>query len=139
MIIRQHLSVMQSEGKTFGGDVVLKSVNWHLGVWQHFRQKISWDWIKCISKVRITRNSQNYIWYKMLSSALHVLIKLFKTTSPQKLFPSDCITFFRCITRARITTKLCRSLTGKHVSQKKPYWCVTRTNCPYCLGAKYKI
>ena len=35
-----------------------------------------------------------HIWSKMLSSSQNVLIKLSKTTSPQKLFPTDCITLY---------------------------------------------
>ena len=40
-----------------------------------------------------------YIWYKMLSSYRNVLLKLPETTSPTKLFPSDCITLydFNCL------------------------------------------
>ena len=33
-------------------------------------------------------------WSKMLSTSRDALLKLFKTTSPQKLFPSDCITLY---------------------------------------------
>ena len=35
-----------------------------------------------------------YTLSKMLSSSRDALLKLFKTTSPQTLFPSDCITLY---------------------------------------------
>ena len=35
-----------------------------------------------------------YIWSKMWSTSQNVLLKLYETTSPQKLFPSDCITLY---------------------------------------------
>ena len=40
---------------------------------------------------------------KMLSSLLYFMLKLSKTTSPQKLFPSDCITLYLT---TRIYTKI---------------------------------
>ena len=36
----------------------------------------------------------SYFWSKMLSSALYDMLKLSKTTSPQKLFPSDYSTLY---------------------------------------------
>ena len=35
-----------------------------------------------------------YIWSKMLSSSLDTLLKVSKTTSPQKLFAYDCVTLY---------------------------------------------
>ena len=35
-----------------------------------------------------------YIWSEMLALSRYVLLKLSETTSPQKLFPSDCITLY---------------------------------------------
>ena len=35
-----------------------------------------------------------YIWTRLLSSSRNVLLKLSETTSPSKLFPSDCITLY---------------------------------------------
>ena len=35
-----------------------------------------------------------YIWSQMLSSSLDALLKVSKTTTPQKLFASDCVTLY---------------------------------------------
>ena len=35
-----------------------------------------------------------YIWSKMLSSSLDTLLKVSKTTSPQKLFAYECVTLY---------------------------------------------
>ena len=37
----------------------------------------------------------SYIWSKILSSSLYTMLKLSKTTSPNKLFDYDCVTVFR--------------------------------------------
>ena len=38
----------------------------------------------------------SYIWSKMLSSSLYTMLKLSKTTSPNKLFDYDCLTLYIC-------------------------------------------
>ena len=35
-----------------------------------------------------------FIWSKMLSSSIDKLLKVSKTTSPQKLFAYDCVTLY---------------------------------------------
>ena len=35
-----------------------------------------------------------YIWSKMLSSSQYTMLKLFKTTYPNKLFANDCVTLY---------------------------------------------
>ena len=37
-----------------------------------------------------------YVWSKMLSSSLYAMLKLSKTTSPNKLFDYDCVTLYMC-------------------------------------------
>ena len=39
-----------------------------------------------------------YIWSKMLSSSLDTLLKVSKTTYPQKLFAYDCVTLYNMLT-----------------------------------------
>ena len=47
-----------------------------------------------IIKIEIRTYLLLYTWSKMFSLSLNALLKLFKTISPQKLFPSDCITLY---------------------------------------------
>ena len=51
-----------------------------------------------------------YILAKMLSLSQDVLLKLSETTSPQKLFPSDCITLYLQKRRCNILKTLIRSI-----------------------------
>ena len=52
---------------------------------------------------KVTKIFACHILSKMLSSSLYVMLKLSKTTSPQKLFPSDCITLYHICTVNSIT------------------------------------
>ena len=55
----------------------------------------------------------------MLSSPLYTMLKLSKTTSPQKLFPSDCITlFFFKYTFSSITVDI-QKLHNKYIKRFK--------------------
>ena len=51
---------------------------------------ISYDVMKI--KNHYNRNLNIYVWSKMLFSSLYTMLKLFKTSSPQKLFDYDSVT-----------------------------------------------
>ena len=67
-------SVMQSDGNSFCRDVVLDSFN-----------------MANMDEDSILDQSMKSKHFKMLSSSRDALLKLSKTISLQKLFPSDCI------------------------------------------------
>ena len=57
----------------------------------HFLQSLQ---IYQIFIIKIPRYFLSYFWSKILSSSLLDMLKLSKTTSPPKLFRSDCITLY---------------------------------------------
>ena len=93
---------MQSDGNSFGGDVVLKSVN--IGssdedgiLDQIYKKQIFSDFFQedftFQKEMHIESNTvSNDIWSKKLFSNLNALLKLSIATFPEKLIPHNCIT-----------------------------------------------
>ena len=57
----------------------------------HFRIML---WKLKIIIIKIRTYLLLYVWYKILSSSLYTLLKLSKTTPPNKLFDYDCVTLY---------------------------------------------
>ena len=88
IIIVWPYSVMQSDGNSFWGDVVLDNVN-----------KASWDEDKILNQFYKRKICSDFIMMILILSniimmSLYAMLKLSKTTSPQKLLSSDCITLY---------------------------------------------
>ena len=62
--------------------------------------------VKCYENLKITTYLLVYIWSKLLSSSLDALLKLFKTSSPQKLFDYDCVTLHENVSKVSLTVLL---------------------------------
>ena len=97
-------SVMQSDGNVLCGDVVSDSFN------KTSRDKDTILWVPCCyfllfltyayssitRKMKIPTDLLFIFFFLTLSSSLYTMLKLSRTTSPQKRFPSDCITLYDC-------------------------------------------
>ena len=72
-----------------------------------------------------------HIWSKMLSSSLDVLLKLSKTTSPQKLFDYDCKTLYLCKTKLLYSGLLDSAPDPEDVPVEKIVMDVDGTDLPF--------